>query len=146
MILWGPPGCGKTTLALLLARYADAEFKAISAVLSGLPDVRAALAEAEATFAQGPTHGVVRRRSAPLQQVPAGRVPAAHRARRHHLVGATTENPSFELNSALALALSRACTGGADHRDIVEALRHALDDTSAVLATCSSKSIHNRCN
>ena len=41
MILWGPPGCGKTTLALLLARYADAEFRAISAVLSGLPDVRA---------------------------------------------------------------------------------------------------------
>nr|MBP9697111.1 AAA family ATPase [Thermomonas sp.] len=40
MILWGPPGCGKTTLALLLARHADAEFVAISAVLSGLPQVR----------------------------------------------------------------------------------------------------------
>ena len=40
MILWGPPGCGKTTLALLLAEYADAEFRAISAVLSGLPEVR----------------------------------------------------------------------------------------------------------
>ncbi|NLC61753.1 MAG: AAA family ATPase, partial [Gammaproteobacteria bacterium] len=45
MILWGPPGCGKTTLALLLARYADAEFRAVSAVLSGLPDVRKVLAE-----------------------------------------------------------------------------------------------------
>ena len=40
MVLWGPPGCGKTTLALLLAHYAEAEFVAISAVLSGLPQVR----------------------------------------------------------------------------------------------------------
>jgi len=46
MVLWGPPGCGKTTLALLLARYADAEFRAVSAVLSGLPEVRQVLAEA----------------------------------------------------------------------------------------------------
>ena len=43
MILWGPPGCGKTTLALLLAQYAEAEFIAISAVMSGLPEVRKAL-------------------------------------------------------------------------------------------------------
>ena len=53
MILWGPPGCGKTTIALLVARYADADFRAISAVMSGLPDVRKALAEAEGNFAQG---------------------------------------------------------------------------------------------
>ena len=53
MILWGPPGCGKTTLALLLARYADAEFRAISAVLSGLPEVRQVLAEAAQRFAEG---------------------------------------------------------------------------------------------
>src|SRR5580765_5313379 len=53
MILWGPPGCGKTTLALLLAKYGNARFRAISAVLSGLADVREALAEAEVNFAQG---------------------------------------------------------------------------------------------
>ncbi|HOV57592.1 MAG TPA: AAA family ATPase, partial [Rhodanobacteraceae bacterium] len=53
MILWGPPGCGKTTLALLLAQYAKAEFRALSAVLSGIAEVREALAEAAARFAQG---------------------------------------------------------------------------------------------
>src|SRR5688500_17662251 len=53
MILWGPPGCGKTTLALLLAQYANAEFQAISAVLSGLPQVREVLAEAAQRFAAG---------------------------------------------------------------------------------------------
>ncbi|MGO4779043.1 AAA family ATPase, partial [Lysobacter sp. 2RAB21] len=64
MILWGPPGCGKTTLALLLARYADAEFKAISAVLSGLPEVRQVLAEAAHRFAADRAEGRKRRRDA----------------------------------------------------------------------------------
>ncbi len=101
MILWGPPGCGKTTLALLLAQYADAEFRAVSAVLSGLPDVRRELAEAGARFAGG-------RRTVLF-------VDEVHRFNKvqqdaflPHIekgvivfVGATTENPSFELNSAL---------------------------------------------
>jgi putative ATPase len=101
MILWGPPGCGKTTLALLLARYADAEFRSVSAVLSGLPEVRQVLAEAGARFAQG-------RRTVLF-------VDEAHRFNKAQqdaflphiergtivFVGATTENPSFELNSAL---------------------------------------------
>src|SRR5262245_30332052 len=53
MVLWGPPGCGKTTLALLLAKYANARFRAISAVLSGIAEVRDALADAQVNFAQG---------------------------------------------------------------------------------------------
>lgn len=53
MILWGPPGCGKTTLALLLAQHADAEFAAISAVLAGLPQVREVLAQAQVRFDNG---------------------------------------------------------------------------------------------
>ena len=53
MVLWGPPGCGKTTLALLLAQYADAHFEAVSAVLCGLPEVRKVLAAAEQRFLGG---------------------------------------------------------------------------------------------
>ena len=53
MVLWGPPGCGKTTFALLLAHYADAEFRSVSAVLAGLPEVRQVLAEAAHRFAEG---------------------------------------------------------------------------------------------
>jgi putative ATPase len=95
MVLWGPPGCGKTTLALLVARYAEAEFKAISAVLSGLPDVRKALAEAEANFAQG-------RRTVLFVDEVHRFNKAQQDAFLPHIergviifIGATTENPSF---------------------------------------------------
>ena len=128
MILWGPPGCGKTTLALLLAKYADAEFRAISAVLSGLPDVRAALAEAEARFAQG-------RRSVLF-------VDEVHRFNKvqqdaflPHIekgiivfVGATTENPSFELNSALLSRCRVHVMDAVPAQAIAAALRRALAD------------------
>ena len=128
MILWGPPGCGKTTLALLLARYADADFKAISAVLSGLPDVRAALAEAEVNFAQG------RRTELFVDEV--------HRFNKTQqdaflphiergiiiMVGATTENPSFELNSALLSRCRVHVLESLTVEQIVAALQRALVD------------------
>jgi putative ATPase len=105
MVLWGPPGCGKTTLALLVARYADADFRAISAVLSGLPEVRKALAEAEANFAQG-------RRTVLFVDEVHRFNKAQQDAFLPHIergviifVGATTENPSFEL---IAPLLSRS--------------------------------------
>jgi putative ATPase len=126
MILWGPPGCGKTTLALLLARYADAEFQAISAVMSGLPDVRKALAEAEARWTQG-TRTVLFvdevhrfnkvQQDAFLPYIERGVIV---------FVGATTENPSFELNSALlALPRARARCGvrGCDRRSLASRAR-----------------------
>src|SRR4051812_10368761 len=129
MILWGPPGCGKTTLALLVARYADADFRAISAVMSGLPDVRKALAEAEGNFAQG-------RRTVLFVDEVHRFNKAQQDAFLPHIergviifVGATTENPSFELNSAL---LSRCRVHVLDPvgvDDIVSALRRALADT-----------------
>jgi len=128
MVLWGPPGCGKTTLALLLARYADAEFKSISAVMSGLPDVRRVLAEADQRFTTG-------RRTVLF-------VDEVHRFNKVQqdaflpfiekgsilFVGATTENPSFELNSALLSRCRVHVLDAVPPEAIVLALRRALDD------------------
>ncbi|MFC7300191.1 replication-associated recombination protein A [Cognatiluteimonas weifangensis] len=130
MILWGPPGCGKTTLALLLARYADAEFRAISAVLSGLPEVRQVLAEAGQRFAQGrrtvlfvdEVHRFNKaQQDAFLPHIERGSI---------LFVGATTENPSFELNSALLSRCRVHVLEALAVEDIVRALRQALDDAA----------------
>ena len=128
MILWGPPGCGKTTLALLLARHADAEFVAISAVLSGLPQVREVLAQAQARFQAGrrtvlfvdEVHRFNKaQQDAFLPHIERGTI---------LFVGATTENPSFELNSALLSRCRVHVLEAVSADDIALALRHALDD------------------
>src|SRR5450755_3215901 len=59
MILWGPPGVGKTTLARLMANAFNAEFIAISAVLAGVKDIRDAVAQAEAALAQSGRHTIL---------------------------------------------------------------------------------------
>jgi putative ATPase len=129
MVLWGPPGCGKTTLALLLARYADAEFRAISAVLSGLPEVRQVLAEAAERFAGGRRTVLfvdeVHRFNKAQQDA---FLPAIERG-TIVFVGATTENPSFELNSALLSRCRVHVMEAVSPEDIVAALRRALEDT-----------------
>jgi putative ATPase len=106
MILWGPPGVGKTTLARLMAKAFDAEFIAISAVLSGVKEIRDAVARAELALQQSGRHTILfvdevhrfnkGQQDAFLPHVERGLLT---------FVGATTENPSFEVNSAL---LSRA--------------------------------------
>ncbi len=128
MILWGPPGCGKTTLALLLARHGDADFRAISAVLSGLPDVRKVLADAQERFAAGrrtvlfvdEVHRFNKtQQDAFLPHIERGTI---------LFVGATTENPSFELNSALLSRCRVHVMDAVPVDDIAIALRGALGD------------------
>ena len=128
MILWGPPGCGKTTLALLLARHADAEFVAISAVLTGLPQVREVLAEAQARFDGGrrtvlfvdEVHRFNKvQQDAFLPHIERGTI---------IFIGATTENPSFELNSALLSRCRVHVLEPVSAADIEAALRAALAD------------------
>ena len=106
MILWGPPGAGKTTIALLLARESGAAFSVIAAVSSGIAELRVAVAEAERELQAAGRRTVVfideihrwnrAQQDAILPHVESGLIT---------LIGATTENPSFEVISPL---LSRA--------------------------------------
>ena len=129
MILWGPPGVGKTTLAKLLAQTANAHFMSISAVLSGVKEIRAAIDEAKQVMCSSSQKVILF-------------VDEVHRFNKSQqdaflphiedgtfiFVGATTENPSFELNNAL---LSRArvyLLKNLEDQQIAQVLSQALKD------------------
>lgn len=128
MILWGPPGTGKTTLAEVAANYVNAEVERVSAVTSGVKDIRAAIEKARENKLTGrrtilfvdEVHRFNKsQQDAFLPHIEDGTVT---------FIGATTENPSFELNNAL---LSRARVyklTSLDNKDIHTVIRQAIED------------------
>jgi putative ATPase len=136
LILWGPPGCGKTTLARIVASHTRASFLPFSAVLSGIKEVREVMQRAAAAKAASGRRTIVfvdeihrfnkAQQDAFLPFVEDGTIV---------LIGATTENPSFEVNAAL-LSRSRVCRLlrlGED--DLLVLLRKALADPERGLGT-----------
>lgn len=130
MILWGPPGVGKTTLAKIIAATCDCHFESLSAVLDGVKEIRATIERARFHQTSGSQQTILfvdevhrfnkAQQDAFLPHIENGTI---------HFIGATTENPSFELNNAL---LSRArvyLLKSLSETDIANVIKQALQDS-----------------
>jgi putative ATPase len=129
LLLWGPPGSGKTSLALLLAQQANAHFSTLSAVTSGVKDIREVVAEAEDRLRDSQTATLLfideihrfnkSQQDALLPHVENGLLT---------LIGATTENPSFEVNSALLSRCRVYVLKALGPEEVIVLLNRALTD------------------